>query len=447
MTDDTTAYVAGVAISICCSICNSTGMGLQKRVHLRREHIPPSDRVPVFRERQWLIGLCCMAAASLLSLGNFALLGQSRASAMASLTIITNAIMSKYFLGEQFTIVDAGVTALIGTGIIVAVIFGSAAGGSPRTTLEDILALLNRQVVLYASIFVVILFLCAEAFVHYAEKKGEKRSHAEARLECVLRAFLAGLFSGSTGMLAKSVVVSVEAMFAAKSADDLQRYEFWLLSLSLPVSVVMQLRHLNGGLRRFDAMEIVPIYQASIVTVGVAWGWTYFDEAQYLAPLNIGMFVFGCGISVAGIVLLSMKKRQEAAAAKEQSGGIDGGESASESLLGKERKESGGGATALPTVVVVFGGGNTSSTDPSSAASHAHDAKPPHKPHGYGSVAPHSSHPLVGHTSSHVTARDRRGSSMSITPGASLLEGLEAIAPSMHKIVVGSRSGSNEPER
>lgn len=42
-------------------------------------------------------------------------------------------------------------------------------------------------------------------------------------------------------------------------------------------SLVLQLRYLNSGLRRFDAMEMVPPYQSSIVTIGVAFGWIYFE--------------------------------------------------------------------------------------------------------------------------------------------------------------------------
>ena len=127
------------------------------------------------------------------------------------------------------------------------------------------------------------------------------------KIECFTRALMAGLFSGCTGFLAKSVVVSIEAMVAAKSPADLKRFEIWLIGLSLPLSIVFQLRALNGGLRRFPAMEVVPIYQACVVVSGVAFGWIVFQENEYLDPIDETMFAVGVAISVLGIALLSFK--------------------------------------------------------------------------------------------------------------------------------------------
>ena len=69
----------------------------------------------------------------------------------------------------------------------------------------------------------------------------------------------------------------------------------------------MQLRALNGALRAFDSLEVVPIYQASIVCVGVAWGWTFYEENAGLSLLDTIMFCVGCGVSCAGVALLSFK--------------------------------------------------------------------------------------------------------------------------------------------
>lgn len=296
--DSVSAFLAGVAISIVCSICNSLGMGLQRQSH----HRDPQGLF--FRERTWLVGLSCMAVASLLSLGNYSLLGQARASAMTSLTIVTNAVMARTMLGEVLTWADGGATLLIGSGIVVAVVYGSNGGGAPRTSLDDVVNLLRREVVtIAASVLVTLLILC-EVSVRFSERRGGR---VLGKIECFTRALMAGLFSGCTGFLAKSVVVSIEAMVAAKSPADLKRFEIWLIGLSLPISIVFQLRALNGGLRRFPAMEVVPIYQACVVVSGVAFGWIVFQENEYLDPIDETMFAVGVAISVLGIALLSFK--------------------------------------------------------------------------------------------------------------------------------------------
>jgi len=316
MSDDDATFAAGVALACCCSALNSAGMGLQKLAHRRLEALPERERGAgaLVRDRGWRAGLLCMALASILSLGNFALLGQSRAAAMASLTIVSNAVMARTLLRETLTPLDAASTALIGSGIVVAVVFGSSGGGAPRTSLDDVLALLRRDVVYAAGAAIVAALGAAEAYLRYAERLGARASPAARKLECFARAFVAGLFSGCTGFLAKCVVVSVESMVAARSAADLSRFELWLLGLSLPLSIAMQLRYLNGGLRRFDAMDIVPMYQACIVTVGVAWGWTFFEENRYLEPFDEQMFAVGVGVSVLGIGVLSFKGASASAA-------------------------------------------------------------------------------------------------------------------------------------
>ena len=150
------------------------------------------------------------------------------------------------------------------------------------------------------------------AVIAYVVRRGTARTHVEARLECVARAFLAGLFSGLTGFLAKFTVVAIEAMIRARSAADLRRYEFWLMLLALPVSIVLQLRELNGGLRRFDATEVVPMYQAAIVIWGVTFGWGFYEENADLGLQDEILFAVGVAISIAGIAAIGVLKRPAA---------------------------------------------------------------------------------------------------------------------------------------
>lgn len=129
-------------------------------------------------------------------------------------------------------------------------------------------------------------------------------------LECASRAILAGLFSGSTGMCSKLVIVTV---VAAVSAGDykavLARWEWYLALAGLPASLVLQLRFLNSALKRFDALEAVPIYQSAVSLIGMAWGWVFFNEAAGVKPSSLVMFAIGCSISCAGVCVLMAKRR------------------------------------------------------------------------------------------------------------------------------------------
>lgn len=202
-------YIAGICLAFLISCINSIGMGLQKKVHREiaesNANSPNAARKSYVRHKLWLTGLLCMACASGLVLFNFAILGQSRASAMASITIVTNLIMSRYLLKEELTRIDLITSAFIMTGIIVAVIFGAAAGGATVTSLEGVRVILSRNTVYIASACVVVIVVLLEIFIRRTENLGLNKSHGRSLAECVARAVLAGLFSGASGFFSKGM--------------------------------------------------------------------------------------------------------------------------------------------------------------------------------------------------------------------------------------------------
>ncbi|RYG55997.1 hypothetical protein EON66_03960 [archaeon] len=117
-------------------------------------------------------------------------------------------------------------------------------------------------------------------------------------------------------------------------------------------SLVCQVYFLNSGLKVFDAMEMIPPYQSSIVIVGVMFGWIYYkyvavsqphmhviglalracvrahnsvrasvrlfrcSEGENVPTKNLILFAVGCGISIGGICVLLLKKRAKRAASE-----------------------------------------------------------------------------------------------------------------------------------
>lgn len=128
---DIGGYIGGVCVALLSTTTNATGLFLQKSTHKRRE-AESGPKKSVWREPRWLLGLGCLFAGSMMSLAVFALLGQSRASAMAAITIAINAIFSTWCLGERFTIIDLATTALIGTAHWGAAAFRAARFSHPH---------------------------------------------------------------------------------------------------------------------------------------------------------------------------------------------------------------------------------------------------------------------------------------------------------------------------
>lgn len=312
-----TTYAVAVLIAFIISCFQSLGVGLQKTVHLALAALPADAPRPLYyRQGRWLLGLASMTTASLLVVVNYSLLGQSRASAFAAITVVTNCVMAKYYLKEHFTRYDAGAAAFILAGVAVCATFGASAGAGDPVPLHGLIQTLTRPAVYGASAVAAATAVGLTLFVGYAERLGAARSRLVGSCECAARAFLGGVYSGSTGFFMKGVTAAVTTSFRDKSlADTLAYGYFYLFLLGLPVSLVMQLRALNAGLARFDAVELVPIYQASLVVVGVAWGWTFYEENQDLDSSKEGLFALGCVISVLGIAVLAMKPQRRGAEA------------------------------------------------------------------------------------------------------------------------------------
>lgn len=71
----------------------------------------------------------------------------------------------------------------------------------------------------------------------------------------------------------------------------------------------LQLYFLNEGLRLFDALSIIPVYQASFTLCGILGGFVYFDEAMVdddaRTTWQLLLFLLGTVLSLGGVFLLS----------------------------------------------------------------------------------------------------------------------------------------------
>jgi hypothetical protein len=308
-TIDTGTYALAVFVALLISCLQSLGMGLQKRVHLDLAALPEgAPRLPYYKHARWLGGLGSMTVASLMVIANYTLLGQSRASAFAALTVVTNCVMAKYYLRENFTRYDAAAAALILSGVSVCAIFGASAGTGAPYPLRELVVMLSNVTVYVASALAFVVAVGLAHFVRRSHALGAARPRWMRNLECAARALLGGIFSGSTGFFMKGVTAAVANSFRAKTLDDTLRYGFFYLFLAgLPTSLVFQLRVLNAGLANFDAVEIVPMYQASMVMVGVGWGWVFYQENKDLEANQVELFALGCAVSVLGIAVLGFK--------------------------------------------------------------------------------------------------------------------------------------------
>jgi drug/metabolite transporter (DMT)-like permease len=149
------------------------------------------------QQKKWLLGICCMALSAILSFAVFAFLGQSRASAMASITVLWNLILSAIFLKERATVVDGLIALIIAVGAVITVVFGAEGSGAlPETNIYSVIEVLSRPIVWQAAIVVIIIYFTSYFTIRWISKKGKERTPVQLRTEIYLRCLLADLHCG-----------------------------------------------------------------------------------------------------------------------------------------------------------------------------------------------------------------------------------------------------------
>lgn len=107
------------------------------------------------------------------------------------------------------------------------------------------------------------------------------------------------LFAKCTALLLRSTI-----------AGDGMMFVYWgtyFVLLGLGVTIFLQIRWLNSGLRMFSALMIVPIFQSFWILVSVISGIVFFGEYSDIfgSPVNGVFFPLGLLITIAGVYYLT----------------------------------------------------------------------------------------------------------------------------------------------
>ncbi len=128
-----------------------------------------------------------------------------------------------------------------------------------------------------------------------------------ATLHPLAYAGLAGVIGAQNTLFAKAVG---EALTATIEGDNQFDNGFTYLYLGgLVTSIVFQQHFLAAGLQLFDALYIVPVFQAHFIVFGVLSGGLFYDEFSQYDTLASILFPIGIVIGLSGVLLLTNRKR------------------------------------------------------------------------------------------------------------------------------------------
>jgi len=175
----------------------------------------------------------------------------------------------------------------------------------------------------------------SESLVPPEQESAPTQLHRSELLEflrgyhAVLYAACAGLAGGQAISFAKSAVEIVKSAAWGGTDHFVSGPGPWLIILATVVMVLLQFHFLNEGLRLFDALSIIPVYQAAWIFCGVMGGFVYLGEAaeNSRTTWQLALFVFGGAVTIVGVALLAKHQPSDDAGldttSSHQTGAVD----------------------------------------------------------------------------------------------------------------------------
>ncbi|RHY24677.1 hypothetical protein DYB32_008740 [Aphanomyces invadans] len=288
-------WIAGFSISLVFSILNSVGINLQK--YSLSQH--SNSNKTSFQQPLWVLGMVFVILGSILDFVAFGMAPQTLLAPLAALSLVWNMFIAPFFHKEKVTRRNLVATAIIFVGVTITVIF--AGHSTPTYDLDDLI-LLYQTPVMYAYITCVVLFLLIMfGATRYIEKN---HVYEDGFFHIVCYGGIAGTFGGQSVLLAKSTVELLKSAIWGDGADAFVHITTYVIIAGLVTCLLCQISFLNGGLKRFDALVVIPVYQSFWILMSVLGGIMYFEEYVSMTSLEKYMFTAGGVITISGIVYL-----------------------------------------------------------------------------------------------------------------------------------------------
>eukprot|EP00033_Pygsuia_biforma_P001208 GCRY01001371.1.p1 GENE.GCRY01001371.1~~GCRY01001371.1.p1 ORF type:complete len:388 (+),score=39.31 GCRY01001371.1:211-1374(+) len=345
-------WVVGVGVAVLASFLSSCGLLLQKISHeeyiqsvkkgkeLKTDFSDPSEDESSMTESllsgnedgpsaknneevseslwgrpKWVAGLIMIILASLGDFVALTLAAQSLVASLGSLNVVFNFLMTPKFIGEKVSKTDIRGTIAVVSGCAGSIVFGAHA--TKVFTLDMIMdRYQSLAYIIYISVIVVTI-LVIKASIRYIERK-MKDDTAEGYVYTYSKRMfrfhqfsypcISGLVGAQTVLFAKSIGEYVESaiMDAANMRTSDFRVLFILVLMLLTVS--LQMKWLNQGLARFDALFVVPVFQSFWIMGSVIGGMIFFKEYQAFSLIHYFGFTTSVFVVIGGVLYLSTKR-------------------------------------------------------------------------------------------------------------------------------------------
>jgi len=299
-------WIVGFGLCTIFAALSPLALNLQKRSINQNDALPANERKPTYKQTKWLLGCVILISGSLVDFVAYGLAPQSLLTPLGSLVLVWNMVVAHYY-GEKIGRTEVLAMFVIFIGTLLCII--SADHYTPNYSFSDILNLWYTERMLWYIILVPLLAALHTVPLHYIKKlnllNDTKYGGLFARIQCICYAGAAGIIGAQAILFAKQTMELLKAMGLGEPI--FAHYETYLILLGIPCGLFGNLSFLNAGLRDFDALQVVPIYQTYWMLAGTVGGFVYFDEISEMSDVSKGLFFLGTLISILGIAILSSR--------------------------------------------------------------------------------------------------------------------------------------------
>ena len=321
-------WLVGVLLTIGSALISTCGLLLQKYAHMKQ-----TEREEQGETYKVVLGIPCNGYFILGFLVlvfvplplDFIALSQAGQSLIVPVgtgcTVVFGQILAPAALKEKLSRIDMYATVMITIGVVLSTAFGSHA--TPTYPARVLISMLSDAGFLFMLIFSVLLLAACLALVHSPKEIADR---VPLKFQIISMAFIPAMlgslqmmFFKVIGELTKNSMVGVEEeevkvingtstkVIKLILVNEFLTFEVYLFGIIVIFLAIFQIVYMNQGLKHYNAIKFLPVYNTLLLLSSSVVGSVYFKEYDFYHPVAFPLGVF-C-ISV-GITLLSWKSEK-----------------------------------------------------------------------------------------------------------------------------------------
>eukprot|EP00922_Rhytidocystis_sp_ex-Travisia-forbesii_P021017 GHVS01030843.1.p1 GENE.GHVS01030843.1~~GHVS01030843.1.p1 ORF type:complete len:515 (+),score=59.31 GHVS01030843.1:328-1872(+) len=290
-------WPVGLVIALIGSIAGAVGDNMVRLEYTKAgPHVKPSE---MFKRWKWIVGLLMTTVVDLVcTLTALALAPATVVTPFAGVHIFWNIFLAKFWLGEEVGFWEILGSVSVIAGVVLIVVFSGK--GARITSIETL-----REYVMTTPfiVFVATMSALLTAALLFSTDCGARKLPVSVRkqLQRLSVAASSGLFGGCTNISAKSLMIIGMQLFQG-DISVLRAWESYIILIATVTLAVSQLVYLNVGLRRYEAIYVVPTINSCLIGSGNVGGVMVLQEY----PSNWSGFFVGLVAAVGGILALTI---------------------------------------------------------------------------------------------------------------------------------------------